>query len=187
MLTTIRKLPLLLNRRLLGEGDNVEAEEGADPDADAHTAVTADTTVATEASSVTLTRMAKLSDAEIQKFQEYFARDTKVSTDTRNLPWPSMKVDRLGRAPFVDELPPCLVVGGKQDFMVDEKGCIETASYFGLIQEDREEATGDVTEEKRGKTKHSGPLMVDAPHDLMLVPHWQDIADELQAWIQSAV
>ncbi|CAJ1950818.1 unnamed protein product [Cylindrotheca closterium] len=170
-------------------GEEAEAspdtEAEANGDADANTADTA--TAATATSSVTqIPRMAKLSDSDIQKYQEFFARDTKVSTDTKNLPWPSMKMDRLGRASYVNELPPCLVVGGTQDFMVDEKGCIETANYFGLMQENGEEATREITiEEKRQQTKRMGLLMVDAPHDLMLVPQWKDIADELQAWIQS--
>ena len=97
-----------------------------------------------------------------------------------------MKVDRWGRAPYADELPPCLVVGGKQDFMVDEKGCLETANYFGYVQDDKEKAEA-MSEETAEKQKQRGLLMVDGPHDLMLIPQWKNIADELQSWLQSVM
>lgn len=164
------------------DAEEADAEE-ADAEGDANTA---DTTAASTATSVTYPQMAKLSDHEVKKYQEFFARDTRVSTDTKNLPWPSMKVDRLGRAPYADELPPCLVVGGKQDFMVDEKGCLETANYFGYVQDDKERAEAK-TEETAEKQKQRGLLMVDGPHDLMLIPQWKDIADELQSWLQSVM
>lgn len=108
-----------------------------------------------------------VSDEDIVRYQLNFARDTKVSTDTKNLSWPSMKVDQKGQAPFVDDLPPCFVMGGKEDFMVDMEGCIETANYFGLLEK--------------------GPLMIDFPHDMMLVPQWKTAADEVQKWIEAII
>jgi pimeloyl-ACP methyl ester carboxylesterase len=108
-----------------------------------------------------------LSYEDIARYQEYFARDCKVSTDTKNLPWPSMKVDEKREAPFVNDLPPCLVVGAEDDFIADLEACIETADYFGLSA--------------------SGPCMVDGAHDVMIVPQWKLTAEKIQMWIEESV
>jgi hypothetical protein len=73
--------------------------------------------------------------------------------------------DKNGRAPFVDQLPPALVMGAKDDFLVDEIGLEETAAYFGLEQ----------------------PLIVDSPHDVMLGAKWRNGADALDAWLAASI
>lgn len=104
-----------------------------------------------------------ISDEDVVRYQSYFALDSTATIDLLDLAkiLPSAQaVD--GVAPFVDDLPSCLVVGGTRDFIVDEMGNEETAQYFGCDK----------------------PVMVDAPHDVMLGSDWQRTADVLAEWLQ---
>ncbi len=105
-----------------------------------------------------------VSDDDIKRFQQYFARDSKATIDILDL---SKKLPSLqaidGRAPFVNELPPCMVLGATGDFIVDKEGVDETATYFGV---DR-------------------PVIVDSPHDVMLGGKWENAAKELSCWLQT--
>jgi hypothetical protein len=78
---------------------------------------------------------------------------------------PSKLVDTEGRAPFAEDLPPCLVVGASDDFIVDQIGNEETSRYYGV-----------------DKT-----VYVDSPHDVMLTTNWQNGADVLLDWIEKDV
>jgi pimeloyl-ACP methyl ester carboxylesterase len=108
-----------------------------------------------------------VSDADIARYQEYFARDTDATIDLLDLAkvLPSSKVDENGRAPFVLDLPPSLVIGAKDDFIVDPEGNMETSRYYGL----------------------EGPVWVDSPHDVMLGGKWQNCADTIHNWIEEKV
>ncbi|CAJ1946762.1 unnamed protein product [Cylindrotheca closterium] len=105
-----------------------------------------------------------VSDDDIARFQTYFQRDTEATIDVsdfvKNVP--SKLWDKECRAPFVDQLPPCLVVGATRDFLVDREGVDETAKYFGV------------------KT-----TMVESPHDVMIGECWQNGADTIYEWLQS--
>jgi pimeloyl-ACP methyl ester carboxylesterase len=106
-----------------------------------------------------------VSDSDVKRYQEYFARDSEATIDLLDLAkkLPSSKADGNGRAPFVSVLPPCLVMGAKDDFIVDKEGVEETARYFGL---DR-------------------PTIVDSPHDVMLGAKWENAANELSTWLSN--
>jgi pimeloyl-ACP methyl ester carboxylesterase len=108
-----------------------------------------------------------VSDEEVRRYQRYFARDSEATIDLVNLgrQLPSFSTGKDGKAPFFDQLPPCLVVGGKDDLIVDREGLEETAIYFGLEK----------------------PVLVDSPHDVMLGRKWQNAADLLHEWIQEQV
>jgi pimeloyl-ACP methyl ester carboxylesterase len=108
-----------------------------------------------------------VSDDDIVRYQGYFARDSKIVLDVSDLSrrLPSKHVDDNGRAPFVTYLPPCLVVGAKDDFIVDEVANMETAKYYGV----------------------DCPVYVDSPHDIMLTRKWQNGALVLKEWIENKV
>jgi pimeloyl-ACP methyl ester carboxylesterase len=108
-----------------------------------------------------------VSDADIHLYQQRFARDTVATIDLLDLgkQLPSFKTDKEGKAPFVSNLPPCLVIGANDDFIVDEVANMETANYFGL---DR-------------------PVFVDSPHDVMLGRTWKNSADTIHEWIQESI
>lgn len=108
-----------------------------------------------------------ISDEDISRYQSYFARDSEATIDLFDLAkkLPSFKTTPEGKAPFVDSLPPCLVIKGKDDFIVDTEGVEETATYFGL----------------------KVPLIVDSPHDVMLGRKWTNAANALDQWLQEKV
>jgi pimeloyl-ACP methyl ester carboxylesterase len=108
-----------------------------------------------------------VTDADLARYQAHMQNDSKVSVDMSDLSkhLPSKEVDREGRAPFVVDLPPVLVIGAKDDFMVDTPAFLETAKYFGLEE----------------------PVMVNSPHDSMLGRNWRNIAGTIHQWIQENV
>jgi hypothetical protein len=108
-----------------------------------------------------------VSDEDVARYQSYFERDSKAVLDVSDLSkrLPAKNADGNGRAPFVRDLPPCLVVGAKDDFIVDEVANKETATYYGL----------------------DDPIYVDSPHDVMLTRKWQNGADVLKEWIQEKI
>ena len=103
------------------------------------------------------------SDEDIERYQSYFKRDTVATIDLSDLAkkLPSAKACS-GRAPFVDRLPPTLVVAARDDFLVDEEGSIETSRYLGL----------------------DGPAVVDSPHDIMLGDKWKNGANAILEWTE---
>jgi len=114
-----------------------------------------------------------LSDEDVERYQSYFARDSKATIDLIDLNkiLPSSETDDSGRANFLQPsaaargnytLPPCLVMGAKDDYIVDREGLEETARYFGLVE----------------------PLIVDSPHDVMLGRKWKNGAEALKTWLE---
>lgn len=105
-------------------------------------------------------------DEDIERYQGYFKRDTEAVIDIRdllkNLP-SANAVD--GKAPHLESFPPCLVIGGERDFIVDREGVQETATYFGVAE----------------------PTFVDSPHDVMLGRDWENAASVIHSWVQSTV
>jgi pimeloyl-ACP methyl ester carboxylesterase len=108
-----------------------------------------------------------ISDEDLVRYQAYFARDSKATLDVSDLSGrlPSKEVDKRGRSPFVSSLPPCLVVGAWDDFIVDKVANLETANYYGLDE----------------------PVYVDSPHDVMLGRKWKNGAHTLQEWIEQKI
>lgn len=110
-----------------------------------------------------------VSEEDVLRYQGYFKRDTDATIDVfdlaKQLPSKQIVDKKGGRAPFVAELPPCLVVGAKDDFIVDSQGTLETANYYGLDE----------------------PVIVDSPHDVMLGAKWETTANVIHNWVQENV
>ena len=68
----------------------------------------------------------------------------------------------VGRADWLARAPPCLVVGARDDFVVDLDGVRETAAFFGV----------------------EPVVLADAPHDLMLAPGWERTMAPLLDWLE---
>jgi pimeloyl-ACP methyl ester carboxylesterase len=112
-----------------------------------------------------------VSDADVVRYMGYFDRDSEATIDLIDLAkrLPSAQLDDDGKALFLSlpsiNAPPFLVIGAKEDFIVDEEGVNETARYFGV----------------------SSPVMVDSPHDVMLGKKFKNAADEIHRWVQAEV
>ncbi|GAX19415.1 hypothetical protein FisN_4Lh395 [Fistulifera solaris] len=108
-----------------------------------------------------------ITDDDIHRYQAYFARDSNATIDLFDLAkqLPSSSTISDGRASFVAQLPPRLVMGATDDMVVDREGVEETAKYFGL----------------------DDYKMVDSPHDVMLGAKWQNAAVALYEWINEKV
>lgn len=108
-----------------------------------------------------------VSDEELARYMGCFARDTVATIDLADLATklPSKTVDEEGSAPYLKILPPALVIGAADDFIVDREGVEETARYFGLKE----------------------PTMVDSPHDVMLGGRWKNGAEALESWLEQDV
>jgi hypothetical protein len=107
-----------------------------------------------------------ISDEDLHRYQSYFKRDTEAMINMpdlmKKLPSNSA-VD--GKAPHLSKFPPCLVIGGIRDFIVDQEANDETAIYFGL----------------------DSPTMIDSPHDVMLGSNWRLAADVIHEFVQEKV
>jgi pimeloyl-ACP methyl ester carboxylesterase len=103
-----------------------------------------------------------ITEADLLRYQGNFARDSFATIDLFHLAkcLPSYQAVE-GRAPFINVLPPCLVVGATHDFIVDREGVEETAVYFGT----------------------EPPIFVDSPHDIMLGSQWRNTADAIAQWL----
>jgi pimeloyl-ACP methyl ester carboxylesterase len=108
-----------------------------------------------------------VSDEDLARYQGYFERDSKATLDVTDLAKnaPSKTTDEEGRAPFLADLPPCLVIGATDDFIVDEVANVETATYYGVEK----------------------PVYVDSPHDIMVGRKWENGASTLHEWIEETL
>mmetsp|Transcript_21915 Transcript_21915/g.52153 ORF Transcript_21915/g.52153 Transcript_21915/m.52153 type:complete len:383 (+) Transcript_21915:87-1235(+) len=108
-----------------------------------------------------------ISDDDLARYQGYFERDSRAVLDVSDLAKnvPSNTAEEGGRAPFLADLPPCLVIGATDDFIVDEVANAETATYYG---------TGN-------------PVYVDSPHDVMVGRNWENGANALDEWIEKTI
>mmetsp|Transcript_21597 Transcript_21597/g.27928 ORF Transcript_21597/g.27928 Transcript_21597/m.27928 type:complete len:381 (+) Transcript_21597:154-1296(+) len=106
-----------------------------------------------------------VSDEDVLRYQQYFTRDSKATIDLFDLAkqLPSAVTVEGGKSPFYRELPTArMVLGARQDFIVDKEGVEETARYFDV----------DL------------PSFVDSPHDVMLGSQWTHAAHELDIFLQ---
>jgi len=107
-----------------------------------------------------------ISNDDIHRYQSYFERDTEATIDIMDLMKRLPSKEAVGgKAPHLDQFPPCLVVGATRDFIVDDVGVEETATYFGL----------------------ESPTMIDSPHDVMLGQNWENGAGAIHRFIQGFV
>ena len=104
-----------------------------------------------------------VTDEDIERYQGNFRRDVDATINLGDLAkkLPSACAENNGRASFASYLPPSLVVGATDDFIVDKEGVEETASFFDV-----------------------DPVFVDSPHDVMLTNKWQNGADALLDWLE---
>ena len=104
-----------------------------------------------------------VTDEDIERYQGNFRRDVDATMNLGDLAkkLPSACAENNGRASFASYLPPSLVVGATDDFIVDKEGVEETASFFDV-----------------------DPVFVDSPHDVMLTNKWQNGADALLDWLE---
>ena len=108
-----------------------------------------------------------VSDDDLARYQGYFERDSRTVLDVSDLAKnaPSNTADEGGRAPFLADLPPCLVIGATDDFIVDEVANAETATYYGTDK----------------------PVYVDSPHDVMVGKNWENGAIAVNEWIEKTI
>lgn len=104
-----------------------------------------------------------VTDEDIERYQGNFRRDVDATINLGDLAkkLPSACAENNGRASFASYLPPSLVVGATDDFIVDKEGVEETARFFDV-----------------------DPVFVDSPHDVMLTNKWQNGADALLDWLE---
>ena len=104
-----------------------------------------------------------VTDEDIERYQGNFRRDVDATINLGDLAkkLPSACAENNGRALFASYLPPSLVVGATDDFIVDKEGVEETARFFDV-----------------------DPVFVDSPHDVMLTNKWQNGADALLDWLE---
>jgi len=102
-------------------------------------------------------------------------QDGQVTLDMADLAQklPSRLVDESGWAPFVEMLPPVLVLGAMDDLMVDQRALEETAAFFGLFQE--KDGNKNIAKSRLVVLKDSG-------HDSMLGYHWNAAADAIHSF-----
>mmetsp|Transcript_21993 Transcript_21993/g.63061 ORF Transcript_21993/g.63061 Transcript_21993/m.63061 type:complete len:386 (+) Transcript_21993:2-1159(+) len=107
-----------------------------------------------------------VTDKDIERYQGNFCRDVDATIDLGDLAkkLPSARAENGGRASFASYLPPSLVVGATDDFIVDKEGVDETAQFFDVE-----------------------PVFVDSPHDVMLTNKWQNGADAILNWLERDV
>ncbi|GFH46918.1 hypothetical protein CTEN210_03392 [Chaetoceros tenuissimus] len=110
-----------------------------------------------------------ISDDELRQIQGFFQRDTVATIDLMDLAkqLPSTYTDENGRASFLqfqdDQTPvlKSLVIGATDDFIVDQMGVEELATYYGV------EA-----------------VMVESAHDVMLGSRWRNAAELIQSFLE---
>lgn len=121
-----------------------------------------------------------MNDADLKRYMEYFKLDSTVGLDLislkKSLPSltavPSISTTgrNIGVAQWVadslsdsSKIPSRLVIGAKNDYIVDEEGVIETGNYLG-----------------------AEPILLDnTAHDLMLTSNYLDSATHIKKWIDS--
>lgn len=124
-------------------------------------------------------------DVSIQRFMARFKEDSEVGLDLKALAssLPSLSADEDGVARWlqntkgderIEEHYRYFVLGGKDDFLVDEEGVTETARFLGL------DGAADGTGPRPPFT-----LLPGTPHDLMLGKRWRLGAGALAAWLST--
>lgn len=103
-------------------------------------------------------------DEQLAEYLPRFEADSRVGLDlghfNKNLP--SKAADGDGRATWLRDAPPLLVLGAERDFVVDREGVEETARFLGVAAE-----------------------FVPLPHDVMLAEGWEAPAERLARWVKA--
>ncbi|CAM9310184.1 unnamed protein product [Scytosiphon promiscuus] len=106
-----------------------------------------------------------LEQTALKRYMSCFKADSKNGLDLGDLrgQLPSEKVDEEGRAMWVQQAPPRLVMGAERDSIVDEAGVKETALFLD--------------------TEHI--MLPTVPHEVMLGPDWPLGAARLLQWLEA--
>jgi len=113
-----------------------------------------------------------ISSDDLKRIQGYFERDTVATIDLMDLAkkLPSIHTDENGKAIFLENdiaspnFVPALVIGARDDFIVDEEGVVELAKYYGVEE-----------------------VMVESPHDVMLGTRWKNAVNEIIAFLDGEI
>ena len=113
-----------------------------------------------------------ISSDDLKRIQGYFERDTVATIDLMDLAkqLPSIHTDENGKATFLENdiaspnFVPALVIGARDDFIVDEEGVVELAKYYGVEE-----------------------VMVESPHDVMLDKRWKNAANKILSFLDGEI
>lgn len=109
-----------------------------------------------------------ISEEELEEIQGRFAQDSTAMIDlmdmNKALPSKMVLSNDGGKVSFARQLPPSLVIGASDDYVVDRQGVVETAQYFGVE-----------------------PTWVDSPHDIMLGTKWINGANAIWKWLNDEI
>jgi len=115
-------------------------------------------------------------DSLLHRYMQCFQADSRVTLDLRALApiLPSKSADDAGVATFAHRLPPILVAGAGEDFLVDREGVTETGRFLG------------VAPSKGLDSLRNGDAFIfleSLSHDVMLGSSWLVAAKELERWL----
>jgi alpha-beta hydrolase superfamily lysophospholipase len=113
-----------------------------------------------------------ISSDDLKRIQGYFERDTVATIDLMDLAkqLPSIYTDENGKATFLENdivspnFVPALVIGARDDFIVDEEGVVEVAKYYGVEE-----------------------FMVESSHDVMLDKRWKNAANKILSFLDGEI
>ena len=113
-----------------------------------------------------------ISSDDLKRIQGYFERDTVATIDLMDLAkqLPSIHTDENGKATFLENdiaspnFVPALVIGARDDFIVDEEGVVEVAKYYGVEE-----------------------FMVESSHDVMLDKRWKNAANKILSFLDGEI
>jgi len=76
---------------------------------------------------------------------------------------------------------PAFVLGGRDDAIVDERACLESAEWLGISADSTESEKANTESEKASRSRQL--VMVEGlAHDCMLDARWREAADALLGW-----
>eukprot|EP00903_Cladosiphon_okamuranus_P018209 g16750.t1 len=106
-----------------------------------------------------------LEQSTLKRYMSCFKADSRNGLDLGDLlaQLPSQKADSEGRATWLQQAPPRLVVGAERDRIVDEAGVKEMATFLG--------------------TDHA--MLPTVPHEVMLGPDWPLGVSKVLQWLEA--
>ncbi|KAG5189517.1 Alpha/Beta hydrolase protein [Tribonema minus] len=106
-----------------------------------------------------------LPQEDLSRYMKHFKADSQIGLDLKDLSpvLPSKSADADGRAPWLALAPPIMVAGAEKDYIVDERGVMDTAEFMGTQPE----------------------MIPLAPHDVMLGPQYVLGVSRLLSWLES--
>lgn len=130
----------------------------------------------------------ELDEGEVERFVQLLRENDGETPvlDVRELPkqvpLPSpLALSGDGATSSSSPLWPAFVLGGREDTIVDEQACLESAKWLGF---DPSFSSND-GEEKASRRQQQQLMMIDKlAHDCMLDARWREAADALLGWAE---